>query len=913
MCYRSVEEKLAKKFCLNTSQSPDDEDETVVTIVPDSGFAQEVTDVSDQAKSNAFTAYLRPALMALVMAGAAGLGAAGTLYLQSGKSRVTEENPATVKEDSRLAPPGLDVDPAEENISDSGRAAQKPTDDPFSADALNTEAQDAESGLSDSSLNDLPLTESPPTSSSVTDSAFPGSDLNSDDQRIPEELPAAMSPGERAPSENVNRSGNVSAGDEARTVSNSHAERSASTQQRTSKSALQSKAVPKSNTSQHERVTQQAVNLMAVADEDLAGGNYVQAMQAYQSLRQKSDGVPGTAILFRLALCAEAAGRHAAAIEAYRKISGTQTDPAWAGVARYGEARCLSVMKRHEGLQTDILRRAVLDETEFLPTVRGEVLHLLGRDLWREQTAHTGTNLLDDETLIVPEWSADPARILDELPMLIHETPAKFVPSEFQVLNLKDADPEDIILRLHCGVTRVESLLRNMITGCRMTCQFSDAALETLQGRTQRVHVSEQTLALLLDAITISSGVAWQLKDSVVHIVSPEELTASELRQSRLNAAERLLRLAVMEDPGSPQAGHSRLALSTLLFEQKRAADALQFLQVQVESSPRSIVETEAAFNLGKCLMILNQRDEAVQAFLRSIDSSGGLTDVRIASYIFHSRILLEDNNGKKAIQSMMRGLSLSEGSELKPYAALHLASVYLMLDNPQGANAVLMERRDELADGPGRKGAAFLSALARFRAAVLADRREREGAAVVSALTEFDASGYCGGHWAVLVGGACEELGLSRESTDAYVLALKKLPSSDLRNKTILRLAARYQAESQYEEARLLLATLTSSEASHLTLLARLRSAEVALDQNRPQEAIAACRLLIDSTEEPQIERAALKIMGQAFERMKNHQAAIYCFAGLLPDKEPAEAMFSVPASQSTTPPKPASAGGLK
>ena len=87
-----------------------------------------------------------------------------------------------------------------------------------------------------------------------------------------------------------------------------------------------------------------------------------------------------------------------------------------------------------------------------------------------------------------------------------------------------------------------------------------------------------------------------------------------------------------MEMPGSQQAGHSRLALSTLLFEQKRATDALQFLQVQMESSPRSIVETEAAFNLGKCLMLLNQRDEAIEAFLRSIDSSGGLADVRIAA-----------------------------------------------------------------------------------------------------------------------------------------------------------------------------------------------------------------------------------------------------------------------------------------
>ena len=639
--------------------------------------------------------------------------------------------------------------------------------------------------------------------------------------------------------------------------------------------------------SQHERVTKQAVNMMADADEELASGDYVQAMQHYQTLRQKSDGVPGVAILFRLALCAEASGRYAAAIEAYRRISGTQSDPAWAGVARYGEARCLSALKKHQGLQADLLRRAILDETEFLPTVRGEVLHLIGRDLWREQSKIVSTDLLDDQTLVVPEWSADPGRLLDELPMLIHETPIKAGRTEFRVLNLKEESPEETIVRLNCSTTRCELLLRNLIRCCEYEIEVSETAAQALDGRTQQVHVTEQNLALLLDGITISAGVAWMRNGNVISIVHPEEMSPDELRLSRLGAAERILRSAVMEIPGSQQAGHSRLALSTLLFEQKRATDALQFLQVQMESSPRSIVETEAAFNLGKCLMLLNQRDEAIQAFLRSIDSSGGMADVRIASYIFHSRMLLEDNHGKQAIQSMMRGLSMSEGSSLEPLAAIHLASLYLSLGNAQGCNTVLMERRETLVDGPGREGAAFLSALSRFRAAVLADRREREGAAVVSALTEFDAANYCGGHWAVLVASACEELGLSQESSEAYSLALRKLPQSQLRNQTVLKLASHYEADNQFEKARVLLASLSSSETDQLVVQARLRSAELAMEQRKPDEAIAVCRLLMKADKTSKTQRASLRIMGQAYELKKDHQAAIYCFAGMLPDGE--------------------------
>ncbi len=650
-----------------------------------------------------------------------------------------------------------------------------------------------------------------------------------------------------------------------------------------------------------DKITQQAVNLMTLADEQLASGSYVQAMRAYQAIRQKSQGTPGTAILMRLALCAEAAGRRAAALEAYRQVAATQADPAWAGVARYGEARCLAAVKRHDGLQTDLLRRVLLDESEFLPTVRNEVLHLIGRDLWQEQSSMTSVDLLDDEALTVPEWSADPARLLDELPLLIHETPTKIGPIQFQVLHFEDETPDGIAVRLSCGTTRLEPLLTNLLNGCRLEFEISSQATKQLQGRTQQVHVDDSRLAALLDGMTIPYDLCWQQRNERILILHRDELTPEEFRQCRLSSAERMLRVAVTDGAASRQTGHSRLALATLLYEQKRAADAVQFLQVQIESEPRSVVETEAAFNLGKCLMALNQRNESREAFLRSIDAAGGLIDVKIAAYILVSRLLLEDDQSRLSISNMMRGVSLSEDSAMEPYAALQLGSAYLIFGNPQGANSVLMERREELANGPGREAAAFVSALARFRAAVLADRREREGWAVVSALAEFKPEQYCGGHWAVLVAEACEELGLEAQANDAYLLALRKLPQSWLRDRTVLRLAARYQHDHEFEEARLLLATLTTTEANHMALQARLRSAAVAMEQNRPEDAIRTCRLLIDSTDTPQLERAALRIMGQAYEQKRNHNAAISCFAGMLPEESATETLDGLPAKSGT------------
>ena len=827
-----------------------------------------------------------------MMIGMALLGAAGAMALQSGKPSNGAGNPAEQDKNPHVADKSSDVissdtnslasdansHPAEHSsdteytIADASVATDEPgtTEDANNEDPFSEESRGfAETQLMASSLAN---TESAPLSSDSTEQTELSEKTNSPSH----EISLSQTESKAVTDSDLNEASAISA---PHTSSNSAA------------------------MGHESRITQQAVNLMTVADEQIASGSYVQAMRAYQVIRQKSQGAPGTAILIRLALCAEAAGRRAAVLEAYRKVAATQSDPAWAGIARYGEARCLASVKQHSGLQTDMLRRVLLDESDFVPTVRNEVLHLIGRDLWQEQSTMASGNLLDDMTLTVPEWSADPARLLDELPLLIHETPTTVGPIQFQVLHFDDKTPDGISVRLSCGTSRLEPMLNNLVSGCRLQLDVSSQASSRLQGRTQQVHIDNSRLAILLDGMTIPYGLCWTQKDELISIQQSDELPPEEFRKCRLNAAERILRIAVTDGATSRQAGHSRLALATLLYEQKRAADAVQFLQVQLESEPRSVVETEAAFNLGKCLMALNERNESREAFLRSIDAAGGLTDVKIAAYIFVSRLFLEDNHSKLAISNMMRGVSLSEGSTMEAYAALQLGSAYLIFGNPQGANSVLMERREELANGPGREAAAFVSAFARFRAAVLADRREREGWAVVAALAELKPENYCGGHWAVLVAEACEELGLDAQSNEAYQLALKKLPPSWLRDRTVMRLAGRYQQDREFEEARLLLTSLTTAEADQMTLQAKLKSAEVSLEQNHPEEAIRTCRLLIDATDAPQLERAALRIMGQAYERKKDHQSAIYCFAGMLPEETALEATPAIKATSTTKP----------
>ncbi|MDA1232398.1 MAG: hypothetical protein O2856_16620, partial [Planctomycetota bacterium] len=754
----------------------------------------------------------RPFSMVALMAGMALLGAAATMALQSEKHVKSEGNPADPGENTHVDSTShvAAFNEVGQHSTNNNNSSQQ--DQPAGADLI-TEAGVETSGL-DSKIGDVHSVD-PFSEESL---GFAETRQVATQAKVIEQTATKhATPDDSVPSADV----------DSLKPDDSHGIVDADIQHRIETQPRKTAGVS-GITGRESHVTQQAVNLMLIADEQLASGSYVQAMQAYQTIRQKSQGTPGTAVLIRLALCAEAAGRRAAALEAYRKVAATQSDPAWAGVARYGEARCLAAVKQHRGLQTDMLRRVLLDESEFLPTVRNEVLHLIGRDLWQEQSTMASGNLLDDKSLTVPEWTADPARLLDELPLLIHESPTEFGLNQFEVLHFDDTTPDGISVRLSCGTTRLEPLLKNLVIGCQLQLDVSMQAADRLQGRTQQVHINNLRLAILLDGMTIPYDLCWRQNDKQISILHRDELTPEEFRECRLNSAERILRIAVTDGATSRQVGHSRLALATLLCERQRAADAVQFLQVQIETEPRSVVETEAAFNLGKCLMVLNQRNESREAFLRSIDAAGGLTDVKIAAYIFTSRLFLEDNQSKLAISNMMRGVSLSEGTTMEPFAALQLGSAYLIFGNPQGANSVLMEHREKLANGPGREAAAFVSALSRFRAAVLADRREREGWAVVAALAEFKPEHYCGGHWAVLVAEACEELGLDSQSNDAYQLSLKRLSASWLRDRTVIRLAGRYQKDRAFEEARLLLTSMTSVEADRMSLLAKLKSAEV-------------------------------------------------------------------------------------
>lgn len=633
--------------------------------------------------------------------------------------------------------------------------------------------------------------------------------------------------------------------------------------------------------------TRYIANQMDQADEDLRSGSFERAISRYQALESRTTGETNLGLAFRLALCAETMGSYAEAIDSYQRLGARAAGRNWGGIATFGEARCLVSMKRHEALRGDLLRRALTDESAFTATLRKELFHLLGRSQWSSLLPKEKPDLLNDLTPALPEWHPESHVTLDSLKTLLKAEPPKVESLQLTILEASEKLPDQILLKIHSATASPEKLLAAIVSHCQFELNASESARNAMESRSAKIHVMSRSLALILDALTIPYGNLWQLEGSKIELLTAEEAGDEVTREFRVSAAERLLRTALLESPESVQAGHTRVSLGALLFQQGLTADAAHLFQQQSEMSEDNSVAAEAAFNLAKCRLVLHQAEDARTAFLLCVDSADADSEVRLAGYLYAGRLRIELGRVQDAITTLMHALSMSDGTDMEPQAAMTLASAYLMAENAHGANSVLKERRTALMAPEYRNPAAFLSSLSRFRAAVLPDKKEREGRSVVEAMVHLNPEKQFGAHWCLLAGDAADELGLAQQATDAYLMVLQLQPAKPMRDQTLLKLATRFQADNRLEDAHLLLTAVTPQESESISQMAQLKNAEVAIEQGKPKVAVEFCRELLEKRSTPELRRETFRIMGRAYERLRNHRAAVYCFSGMLPDAE--------------------------
>ena len=635
--------------------------------------------------------------------------------------------------------------------------------------------------------------------------------------------------------------------------------------------------------------TSPAARMLAASDEWLRTGYFSRAMTGFDVVLKNSKAASKESIQFRIALCREFLGEVSAAQQQYRSLARTTTFRSMRSMAQLGEARCLAARGQTELLKTQFLPMALLDESAFPEQVTGEFLHLIARAMMlaarqaEPQSAETKSGKID--TLAIPKLSPNPGDVLQQLASM--RTDDKLDLPVFQVLQNAENSPDSCFVRVNQPRVGVLSLLTSMLQECGFESQISSTVLTTIQGHGQSLIVSDKSLSLILDGVCLRFGLVWRVTDTTISFMTLDEAGDSVVAEFNSAMTERLLRWAIISSSESYQSHSSQLLLGVVHYDRAEYVDAAHVFQVYLERHPHTMLTGLAAFNLAKCYVRTNQLTEAEESLLRGIDHTHSTFDTRIAAYMYLGRLRLESGQLQEAVSTLIRGLSQSHGHESEAAIGLLLSSAYLLADNPHAANSVLMERRSLFVKPQQQAAAAFLSAYCRLRRAAEPSRVARETQAVVTALAHFRPAKMQGKHWYLLTASAYEDIGLRSNAIGTYTTAIKDELPGFVMEHCCTQLAELYAAEGQLAKAEELFKAVPSKEGTQIFAQTMLSRARLAFQNDDLRSTIEFASKVARSNDDESTVRQALRILGETYEKQGNHLAAVYCFAGMVPDSE--------------------------
>jgi tetratricopeptide (TPR) repeat protein len=215
--------------------------------------------------------------------------------------------------------------------------------------------------------------------------------------------------------------------------------------------------------------------------------------------------------------------------------------------------------------------------------------------------------------------------------------------------------------------------------------------------------------------------------------------------------------------------------------------------------------------------------------------------------------------------------------------ASVYLGMAHLMRGNPRDATESLFADKPHLIDGPVKNASAFVTSLARFRL-LNGTMQEREATFLYRALVaiEEDAE-WLGPTGQLLIGQALLSLGLGDKMFEHYQKALDKniLPVG-IAHEMRFAMAENLLRERKPQDAELLLMDLSLNGEGAIQAKSRMRLAEIALNNNRPEDCLSACRDLFATTSPDK--QALLRLAGRAYEQLGQNALAAECYRGRLP-----------------------------
>jgi tetratricopeptide (TPR) repeat protein len=620
------------------------------------------------------------------------------------------------------------------------------------------------------------------------------------------------------------------------------------------------------------------------ADLMFLSGNHAGALLAYDELLKAEDAVTldEGQLRYRRSLCLELLGKAAEAMKEFRAVSDTLPSPALADAALLGQFRVLCRQERYEPAAALLAARWLTcgDRAAIVPYLLHSAAQLASFAV-RPPT----DSLLDDTaiiSLVEHHGEADLLGLANDAASNGAAPAEPVVPGGVKVVDRFSDHPRDMLVTIRLEATVAEVL--NRISGeTHLTIVVPDTVQQLLNTRTTNVVVQDTNLASVLDALLETAGTFWTVREQQITVHELSRAEPALVRSYRVDRALRTARNALALYPEAPTAHWTYLCLGNVNFWSGNFTDALSAYQELERRVERREFAYAVWFNQAKTYMQLRQLQKARETFFHAIDELGG-DSVEAVAYAYLGRLFLEDAEVENANRYLARGLSLARGDDTRQVCAIILACGYLQANNPQAANQTLFDHRDVLKAEPVLSQASFVSALARFRAAVGSTEQLRRGRDLASALAAVEPSRFFSTVGYLLVGQAYAEIGLPNSMVDVLRTGIEASPDNVLREQMQWLLAEHFAEYEKWPAAEEAYQRLVTDGRTDLARRARFGLARIDFDRGQYQSCLSRCYELISATASLEEKTEILRLMGRVYERQAEHYKAALCFAGMVP-----------------------------
>ncbi|MCA9225108.1 MAG: tetratricopeptide repeat protein [Planctomycetales bacterium] len=636
-------------------------------------------------------------------------------------------------------------------------------------------------------------------------------------------------------------------------------------------------------------------------DRLLLSGQPGPALRMYNQLLEAQPRAPEE-LRFRMAICGELLGDFQHALLEYRSIA-SETERSYIALAAEMRQVFLFLQLSRPELAKQSLWKSVLapPRDDAAPTSgQGEFLHVLAQVLATQAEDDAHHSLLTDGGITFPTFRFSVEETLGLLNQELKDSPsgkstkpaadkdADATATSTIVVNQRLGErPDETFVQVHLPRMPLANALDIIGRETDTRIHWSTLAREAASEHAAEAHLDDIALAGLLDGLLDPHDLVWHYKDGDLRIFGYEELPESARGQLRITTVERALQQALVSYPDHPLVDEAYWSLGNLAFIRGDAQLAQIHYLYYLRQFPRANDSARVHFNLAKIRLALRRPAEALQNFYFVIDADPN-DPLAPPAYLYAGRLYLENDEARRAVKPLTRAIALARDQNQRALAVLTVAAAYLMDDKPFAANRMLMEFREELRSPTHFDQAAFLGALARFRAAKLETQFEHEGRALVNALSHIDPTDFFGYQAYLLIAEAYRDLELLPEMSDVLARGAAITSPGALRDRMLFQLAVYQEQSGQNQTALESYDALATHAADPWRSDADLRRATLAVTLKDSQVAQVSCRRLLSRPEATTSVDEVLRALGRAYQLEGDYERAAQCFAGVAPDFVP-------------------------